>query len=761
MRWIDTTPSSPPINLPGYPPLIKEALIKRGIITPGEIQAFLDPNLYMPTSGMEIPGMPIAVDRLETAIRQNEPICIWGDFDADGQTATTVLVQTLQVLGADVTYHIPVRAVESHGVKIPNLKKVIDNGAKLIVTCDTGISAIEAVDYARSRDVDFVITDHHDLPDSLPNAVAVTDPKFLPDGHPLGTLAGVGVAYKLAEELLGRSKTNFQPDELLDLVALGLVADLALLRRDTRFLVQRGLEHLRRTRRLGLTTMMEIAELNPAHLTEEHIGFVLGPRLNALGRLGNANPAVELLTTSDRIRARVLATQLEGLNVQRKLLCDQVFRAADAQLRDDPSLLNHQVIILAHPSWPGGVIGIAASKIVEQYGKPAILFATPPGEPARGSARSIEDLNITAAIAAQKDILIGYGGHPMAAGLSLDADKLPEFRRRMSITVETMLGTSRIEEATLEIDGWVNLNDASLELSEQLEKLSPFGPGNEKLILATHGLTVKDKVEIGKNKEHLKLTVEDETGNHQEVLWWEGRVEDLPAGQLDLAFTLRASDWRGTRRVQLEWVDFQLKDEKSVDIKRTKPEVIDYRSRENQLELLKELPENTLLWAEGTDNKRVGGQDRCKLKETDSLAIWTTPPSMEVFRVVLDSTHPKRIFLFAVDPDMDEPNRFLERLAGLVKYAVNHKDGITNFFELAAACSQEEEVIRRGLDCLAKRGQVKVVIATGGQIKLSLSSEGKLDQESENIFSEIQSLLKETSSYRSHFTRADKDSLLP
>ena len=254
--------------------------------------------------------------------------------------------------------------------------------------------------------------------------------------------------------------------------------------------------------------------------------ITLGPRLNALGRLGDANPAVELLTTSNPVRARVLATQLEGLNVQRKLLCDQVIQAAESQIRENPSLLAQPILILSHPSWPGGVVGIAASKLVERYGKPAILFSTPANEPARGSARSIEGFNITEAIATQKDILISFGGHPMAAGLSLDAEKLPEFRRKLSRVAENMLGERAGEEKTLTIDGWISLEEANLEFSEAIEKLAPFGPGNKKPTLAVRNLAIIKKNEIGKNKEHLKLTVESEEGVQQDILWWDGANED-------------------------------------------------------------------------------------------------------------------------------------------------------------------------------------------------------------------------------------------
>ncbi len=778
MRWIDPLPLRQ-TPLPGLHPLVGQTLIRRGISTPAAARAFLDPDSYSPSPAADLPGLSAAAERILRAIQAGDSICVWGDFDVDGQTSTTVLVQTLQALGADVTWHIPVRAQESHGVNIENLARVIAAGAKLIVTCDTGISAHAAVEYAQSRGVDMVITDHHDLPlapsgaqrsrgafdpDSLnlPPAAAVVNAKLLPEDHPLATLAGVGVAYKLAETLLLNSEFRIQNSELLDLVALGLVADLAILRGDARYLVQKGLTQLRNTQRLGLKIMMELAELTPAHLTEEHIGFALGPRLNALGRLGDANPSVELLTTSDPVRARVLATQLEGLNAQRKLLCDQVTMAAEAQLRQNPDLLAQPALVLAHPAWPGGVVGIVASRLVERYRKPAILLTAPPNEPARGSARSIEGLNITAAIAEQKDILIGFGGHPMAAGLSLEAEKLPEFRRRLSKTVEKLLAESQVEEAALQIDSWLPLDEANLDLAEQLEKLAPFGPGNEKLILATRSLVIKSSTGLGKNKEHLKLTVEDENGSSQQVLWWDGGSAELPepGSKIDLAYTLRASDWRGARQTQLEFVDLRVVEQERMEVRSKRLEVVDFRGAENPLEILaaERQKSKVVCWAEGEDKKRIGGVDRNGLAKADTLIVWSTPPAREEIRAALETVRPEKVIVFASEPGMDDFNTFLARLTGLVKYTINKKAGQTSYSELAAATAQKVAAARLGVDWLVKRGQAKVESESGDQVVLAAGGAGD-ESAAETVKVQLLSILKETAAFRAHFQKADAKTL--
>ena len=532
----------------GGHPLVAQTLARRGILTPAAAVAFLDPDAYIPTPPEALPGMARTVNRLWRAIRGGEPICVWGDFDVDGQTATALLVATLRDLSANVGYHVPVRETASHGVDLPNLKQVIAEGARLILTCDTGVTAHEAASYARGRGVDMIITDHHELGASLPDATAIINPKLLEShAHPLADLPGVGVAYKLAEALYERARRPQDAARHLDLVALGIVADLALQRGDTRYLLQRGLAALRGTQRPGLVALLEKAELDPTWLSEEHIGFVLGPRLNAAGRLADANACVDLLTTNDIGRARILAADLEALNARRKLLCNQVEQGAETQIARDPSLLEGGALVLANPAWPAGIIGIVASRLVEQYGKPTVLIASPPGEVARASARSVAGVNITAALTAHAELLVNFGGHPMAAGFGIDPERIPELRRALSRTTAAMQADAHVE-AGLRIDGILPLAELTPALADDLGRLAPFGPGNPPLTLLAERLRARPGKKVGRNDEHRLVIVTDEAGGERQVIWWDGGGEPLPEGWFDLAYVARNSTYRGHAR---------------------------------------------------------------------------------------------------------------------------------------------------------------------------------------------------------------------
>lgn len=751
-RWIDP----PPVDIPasfstlGLPALIARTLVRRGISDPAAARAFLHPDELPPTPYPNLEpasrgGIDAAVALLNLATRKGGPVCVWGDFDVDGQTSTALLVQTLRALGANVSYYIPIRGKESHGVHVESLKPILDNGSRLIVTCDTGITAYEAIDYAASRGVDVIVTDHHDLGERLPNAKAIINPKMLPADHPLANLAGVGVAYKLAEALrIANQKSEIE--NLLDLVALGLIADMALLKGETRSLAQKGIQALRETKRLGLKAIAELSGANLETLTEETIGFTFAPRLNALGRLSDANPAVELLLTNNPSRARVLAAQIEGLNAQRRLLTSQVYAAAEMKLRENPDLLAEPAILLSHPNWPGGVVGIVANKLVERYHKPALLLTESEDGLLRGSARSVEGLHITEAIAANKDLLIGFGGHPMAAGLSLPAEKLPEFRRGLGKAIEKQLGEIAIEEPALQIDAWLELDEISLKLAESLETLAPFGAGNPELTLATRQVVLKSATEIGKTREHLRLNVEDENGVTQGLLWWGGAGEDLPeaGSKFDVAYSLRASSYRGQKQVTLQFEDFRVVEETPVEVKTKRIEIRDWRVESRKFETL---PASVLVWAEGAEKAK--GKSRFELHQADEFAIYTTPPSPAELRKALEVVKPKTVYLFAISPGEEKTEDFLERLAGLCKYALNRRGGQTTVPELAAALASRESAVELGLQWLAAGGHLSVKVA-GEQVSFSVEKPGKDVYLQAELFVALRGILNETSAYRKY-----------
>ena len=767
--WVEPEEVDVPPELAGAVgghPLVAQTLARRGFLNAASARVFLDPQAYTPSDPFELPGLDAAVDRLGQAIRQGEPVCVWGDFDVDGQTATTLLVSALGDLGARVSYHIPLRASESHGVNLHVLEQVIEQGARLLLTCDTGIAAHEAVAYARQRGVDVIVTDHHSLPPELPPALAVVNPRLLPQGHPLSSLPGVGVAYKLAQALYLPLGRQADCERHLDLVALGIVADLAYLRGETRYLLQHGLERLRHPERLGLKVMLEFAELEPAWLTEEHIGYILAPRLNALGRLADANPVVEFLLTSDQGRARIMALQLEGLNARRRMLTEQVYRAALAQVEQKPELLEEAALVLAHPSWPAGVIGIVASRLVERFGKPVVLLSAPPGEMARGSARSVAGVDITAAIASQSVLLGGFGGHPLAAGLAIDPQRIPEFRRGVSAAVREQQAEMPVE-ARLTMDGYLPLSELNLDLVADLERLAPFGPGNPPLVLASAGLRLVSHATIGRGGEHLLLTVEDDAGHSQRVIWWQGAewlgLEPLPEGRFDLAYTVRLGTFRGQRDLQVLWVDARPERPISVELVPERPplRIVDYRQGAYPLAVLQRLQaeEELLVWGEGPGWEKLRVRSRSELRPAANLVIWTIPPCYAELGGALRTVTPQTVYLFNNDPGMDQAEPFLTRLAGLVKYALRYRGGVAQLSALAAATAQSEALVLVGLAWLEARGHVRVVHQSGSELYLQAGA-GELQDVHSQVASQLQAMLAETAAFRRYFSRADKDALI-
>jgi len=770
-RWREPESVSVPRALreaTGGHPLVAETLVRRGKPTVAEAQAFLDADLYLPAAPEAMPGMADAVTRIQQALDGHERILVWGDFDVDGQTSTTLLVSCFRDLGGDVAYHIPVRDTESHGMRVPWLAQELAQGIDLVVTCDTGIDAHEAVVYAHSRGVDVIITDHHELAPTLPEAVAVVNPHRLPEDHPLASLPGVGVAYKVAEALYAQAARPESATALLDLVALGIVADVAVQTGDTRYLLQRGLQVLRKTSRLGLQELMSLAKVTPGVLTEDDIGFGLGPRLNAMGRLDDANVIVEFLTTQDLARARILASQLESLNAKRRLLCDQVLAAAEAKLERDPKLLASAALVMGDPQWPAGVIGIVANRLVELYGRPVILLTTPPGEDARGSARSVEGCHITKAIATQQEMLSGFGGHAMAAGLSIEPGRIDAFRRGVSRAVEGQLAERTVEEL-FQIDGYVELGELSMELASDLGRLAPFGRGNPPLVLATRDVKVVGHRTLGRTRRHARVTVEDCGETRRDVVWWNWDEALLPQGPFDLAFTLGLNHFRGRTTVQLVWQATRVPEGADVAaLPEGAPaaalEIVDLRARRDLPNLLREeigRAAPVSVWAEGLGWEDGIGQPRHQLQPTETLVIWSRPPSVDVLRLALGRASPERVVLMGDKRSLDSKKAFLGFLLRFVKTILRVRDGVASVPELAAFTGHREHTVRKGIEWLAAKG-LCALVEDRGEIMV-LAPVEKAEPNSAALAeadAALSQMLDDTAAYRRHYAGADAARML-
>ena len=773
-KWTEPQPITLPAGYQaaiGGNPIVANRLYLNGYTQIEQALAFLDPNRYQPAPASDLPDLDRAAARLQQAIASGERICVWGDFDVDGQTSTTLLVEVLRDLGANVRYHIPVRATESHGITIPALQAILAGGLDLLLTCDTGITAHAAIAYAQDHGVEVIVTDHHQLGESLPPALAVVNPQRLPDDHPMAGLPGVGVAFQLARRLYELHGRPQAAERQLDLVALGIVADVAHQTGDTRYWLQRGLAALRQPHRLGLQSLYARAETNPTHLTEEHIGFVIGPRLNALGRLSDANRIVEFLTTDDLSLARQEANFLEQLNNQRKLLTSQVYQGALAQIEQDPALLDYAALVLNNPNWPAGVIGIVASRLVERFGKPVILLTSPRGEPARGSARSVPGVNITAAIAAQEDLLSGFGGHPMAAGLSLEPDretgstqeKIVTFRKRLSQAIEAMTG-GVLPEKTIPIDAYLPLSGLNLELVADLNRLAPFGPGNPAPVLACRNLTLLNQSSLGREQEHRLLTVQADDGAVQRVIWWNGAGEPLPQGPFDLAFTVRSSNFRGQEEIQVEWLDCRAQAPAGPAISPVRPIAIwDHRRQPDWLPKLQQLQAESetplLIWAEGPLPGGFQANPRTALQPAAALAIATIPPGPKELNTALAVVQPDQVILFGVDPGLDDLQAFMLRLLGLAKYALRQREGQASLEELAGALAHHTEAITAGLALARQLGQLDYRLLPGGRLKFQPGS-GQTGDALQADQRTLQAILDETRAYRSYYLRADAQALI-
>ncbi len=546
-------------------PAVVQILFSRGLVDPEAVAEFFGERVR-PDDPFRMKGVSEAVSRIRWAIRQNEPIAVYGDFDADGVTSTALLVQTLQALGADVMPYIPDRIDEGYGLNNEALHWLSEQGIKIVITVDCGIRAVEEVRYGNRIGLEIIVTDHHSIGPALPPALTVVNPRqadcpyknFFADKF--DAFAGVGVAYKLAQGLLraesqspvAGTAVELQEDDLLDLVAIGTVADLMPLRSENRVLVQRGLAQLNLGRRPGVRALAQKAGVKLGQIDATAIGFRLAPRLNAAGRLRSAGLAYDLLMAEDDATALSLAEELNLINRERQLLTQEAVKWAESELGDHPA---DDVIFIGKEGIAPGIVGLIAGRLKENYYRP-VLVAELGEEYIRGSARSVPEFHITHALDQCADLLVRYGGHAAAAGFTIEPTLLPQFRRRLNDLAAKQL---QVEEWTpkLPIDAVVELREMDYALLGKLRELEPTGSENPQPVLGISDLLVRNFRRVGSDGAHLKLSLTDGDQSFDAIAFGLGeKALDMPM-RVDIAAQLDENEWNGRTTLQLLVRDIQ------------------------------------------------------------------------------------------------------------------------------------------------------------------------------------------------------------
>lgn len=533
--------------------LFEQILTARGLMTRAARQAFLQPD-YMAVKHdpFLLPDMKKAVARLKQAREQGEKIVIYGDYDIDGLSATVLLLDAFGKFGFEnVDAFIPNRFVEGYGMTMGAVDKVRDMGADLIVTVDTGSLCHAEIAYAASLGIDTVVTDHHNVAETPPPSVAAVNPKFSGHTYPFRDLCGAGVAFKLVQAL--QTELDGLPDGyekwLLDLVALGTVCDIVTLADENRANVYWGLEVLKKQQRPGLKALMAVTGIEPEQVNARHLGFGLGPRMNAAGRLETAQHALDMLVARDGLAALEASEKLEELNVKRRIIQDAIFEEACVQAEE---LADDRVLVVSSDGWNHGVIGIVASKLVEKYKKPVFIIGER-GEEATGSARSFGDFSAADAVRAADDIIIKGGGHGAAAGVTLATGKIGDFRRRVNEFYDSLQLTNQerylLPRADVEIDDFSEIDE---ELVANLAKMEPFGNGNPEPVLKITRASVLSMRRMGADGQHVKLALRDKNSKVLQMLAFNAPEEFFrePGDEVAAWFQPTVNEWQGVRTVE-------------------------------------------------------------------------------------------------------------------------------------------------------------------------------------------------------------------
>jgi single-stranded-DNA-specific exonuclease len=532
-------------------------LSNRGVGDPESAYKFLNPKISDLHDPFLMRDMRVAVERILRAVEQREKILIYGDYDVDGTTSTVILKKALSLIGADVSYYIPERLKDGYGLREDAMDRAREQGYHLIISVDTGIRAQQVVEHARRLGLDIIITDHHLPEEGLPRANAVLNPKRTDCAYPDKNLAGVGVAFKLAQAVLTEMGRGHLVDSFIKIAAIGTIADVVPIIGENRVIARHGLEGLRSASNYGLRALLEVAGLTGKPLSSLDVGFRIGPRINAVGRMAGASAAVDLFDAPDLQTAMQIAQGMNDQNAARQQIEADILAQITERIKQEPTHAESYVAVIAGEGWHRGVIGIAASRVVEMIHRPTIIISVENGL-GHGSGRSIRAFHLLDGLTSCADLFERFGGHSHAAGLAIRADRIEELRRRLNEHAIKVLSKEDLTPV-IDIDCQLPLKQATLEFIEELARLEPYGPGNPQPVFETHGAQVVSAPRVLKDK-HLKLRVL-QGSRWLDCLWWGagGRAADLFAGdRVSLAFALSENTYNNNTQVQLVLRDMKI-----------------------------------------------------------------------------------------------------------------------------------------------------------------------------------------------------------
>ena len=705
--------------------LLDELLALKNIVSDKEIDRFLNPSRDYFISPYAFLDMQKAKDRIFAAIEKKQKILVWGDFDCDGVTSSSILYKALMALGADVEVFIPDRLLHGHGLNSKELIKFISKDkVKLVITVDCGISNISEVNLLRGLGIDVIITDHHTSDGEIPNAYAIINPQvdnaikedvLIDDITSLSYNSGSAIAYKLAVALLENVDNNDLKDELLIISACGLVADVVPLIGENRSMVAVALELLNSKKEKSQKAIYTLLSRNcKGEITSYDIAFILAPRINAVGRLANASLSFEFLTTDDENKLEVIIEKLENYNKIRQAKCQETYEDITSYLKKNKDEKNNPAIILINENWHIGVIGIAASKVVEEFNKPCFLMTIDENNFARCSIRSNDTINVYKVLKENESLFSGFGGHRLAGGFSFDLNK-SSFEEVKSALLDTIKNeTEEInKENILMADIELQADDIEVNLMDSINKLEPFGEGNKPPLFAMFDVILKEQKTMGKESNHLSLTVEKEGRIFRCVKWNEELVEIPNGSRCDIAFYPRLNTFNGETTVQLEIFDIffeGLKKEKKLF------KIFDHRKKTGILDSVLDYVKKDVLdigiWVKTpeTKEKLVSIKEKFidNLKEHKGLMFFDYPSSKEEFIEIVSKVKPEKIHFMNLTIDENIEN-YIKKINGMLKYCANKLSGKIELKRFAQTLTVSENFVQIALEIMEDIGSIKIL----------------------------------------------------